>query len=483
MITLLGSPRRCCDGLTRRETLKAGALSALGGFFDLPSLLRAEQAGRQSRQRGRAKSVIALYLLGGAGTQDMYDLKPNAPAEIRGEFKPIATSVPGIQISECLPRIAKWMHKAAIVRSVSHKAGCHNPLPSYSGYEATLNDITTTKDTYPPSMGAVCEYLKASGGHQPPGGDFPAYVYMPCYLGWGTAIRYPGPYAGFLGKRYDPFFTECSPYIDHPPEDQYRPQVLRGEPRVPNGALANGITLDRLNVRRELIEQFDDQLRRTERQSPDNFDRYQQRALSLLTSRRVKAAFDLTTADPKLRERYGRTLFGASALIARRLVAEGVRFVNVTWDTFWERFKTQYEGWDTHHHNFRIYREYNLPYFDLTYSALLEDLDSRGLLDETLVVVLSEMGRTPKINKDAGRDHWTYCYSVLFAGAGIRGGTVFGASDAHAAYVKDHPVSTGDICATVYECLGIDPSMTVPDYAGRPVSIAHGGRPIREILA
>src|SRR5437870_3545300 len=142
MITLLGSPRRCCDGLTRRETLKAGALSALGGFFDLPSLLRAEQAGRQPRQRGRAKSVIALYLLGGAGTQDMYDLKPNAPAEIRGEFKPIATNVPGIQISECLPRIAKWMHKAAIVRSVSHKAGCHNPLPSYSGYEATLNDIT-----------------------------------------------------------------------------------------------------------------------------------------------------------------------------------------------------------------------------------------------------------------------------------------------------------------------------------------------------
>src|SRR5439155_18547726 len=275
MRTMLGSPRRCCDGLTRRETLKAGALSALGGAFTLPHLLRAEEARRQPRRKARVKSVIALYLLGGAGTQDMWDLKPNAPTEIRGEFKPIASSVPGLQVCEHLPRIAKWMHKAAIVRSVNHKAGCHNPLPSYSGYEATLNDITTTKDTYPPSMGAVCEYLKASGGHQPPGGDFPAYVYMPCYLGWGTAIRYPGPYAGFLGKRYDPFFTECSPYIDHPPEDQYRPQVLRGEPRVPNGALANGITLDRLNVRRELIEQFDNQLRRTERQSPDNFDGYQ----------------------------------------------------------------------------------------------------------------------------------------------------------------------------------------------------------------
>jgi uncharacterized protein (DUF1501 family) len=202
-----------------------------------------------------------------------------------------------------------------------------------------------------------------------------------------------------------------------------------------------------------------------------------------LTSSPVRAAFDLEREDARLRDRYGRTLFGSSTLIARRLVEAGVRFVNVTWDIFWERFKLQYDGWDTHTRNFAILRDYNLPYLDLAYSALLEDLDSRGLLDETLVVVLSEMGRTPKINGNAGRDHWTFCYAMLFAGAGIRGGTVYGASDAHAAYVKDRPVSTADVCATIYECLGIDPEMPVPDRAGRPVPVAHGGRPLREFMA
>jgi hypothetical protein len=478
MLTLLGSPRRCCDGVTRRETLKVGALSTLGGLFSLPNLLHAESSGQRSRRRGRAKSVVCLYLLGGAGTQDMWDLKPDAPAEVRGEYKPIDTNVPGIRICEHLPKMSRWMHKAAVVRSVNHKAGCHNPLPSYSGWEAQVGDITITRETYPPSMGAVCEYTKQGSS------DFPAYVYMPCYLGWGTAIRYPGPYAGFLGKRYDPFFTECAPYIDNPPEDQYKPQVLRGEPKIPNGGLAKGVTLDRLSSRRGLIEQFDEQLRGVEGQaSLNNFDPFQQKALSLLTSARVKAAFDLSKEDPALRDRYGRSLFGSSALIARKLVQEGVRFVNVTWDTFWERLKTQYEGWDTHHNNFPIYKSYNLPYFDLTCSALLEDLEKHGLLDETLVVVLSEMGRTPKINKNGGRDHWTYCYSVFMAGAGIKGGTLYGASDAHAAYVKDRPTSTGDICATIYECLGIDPDMPIRDYSGRPGPVAHGGRPIREILA
>jgi uncharacterized protein (DUF1501 family) len=159
-----------------------------------------------------------------------------------------------------------------------------------------------------------------------------------------------------------------------------------------------------------------------------------------------------------------------------------VRFVNVTWDLFWDRVQVDYDAWDTHTRNFPILRENKLPWFDLTYTALLEDLDQRGLLDETLVVVMSEMGRTPKINGSGGRDHWTFCYSVMLAGAGIRGGTLYGASDAQAAYVKDRPVSTGDVCATIYECLGIDPEMTLPDHGGRPVSIAQGGRPIRDIL-
>ncbi len=480
MITMLGSRRRCCDGLTRRETLKAGALALAGGLH-LPGVLRAEEAMRvRGSVPGKAKSVIVLYLLGGAGTQDMVDMKPDAPSEVRGEFRPIDSNVPGIQVCEHLPGLARWMHRSALVRSVNHKAGCHNPLPSYTGFEQPLPDIVSTRDFYPPSMGSVCEYLKDERK------SLPAYMYLPCYLGWGQVIRRPGPYAGFLGKKYDPLATECTPSIDKdaPRESPGHPQPCRGVPRLPEGITSDGITLDRFHSRRSLLQQFDEQLRQAESSSNvAAFDRHRKRAYELLTSAKVKAAFNLETEDPRLVDRYGRTLFGNSALIARRLVEAGVRFVNVTWDIFWDRFQIQYDGWDTHTRNFAIMKDYNLPYFDLAFSALMGDLESRGLLDETLVVVLSEMGRTPKINANAGRDHWTYCYSHIFAGAGIRGGTVFGASDAQAAFVKDNPVSTGDICATIYQCLGIDPALMLPDRTNRPMPIANGGQPIGAILA
>lgn len=469
MITLLGSQRRLCDGLTRRETLKAGALSLLGGAFNLPSLMALEESNRV--RPAKAKSVILLYLLGGAPTQDMYDLKPDAPEKIRGEFKPIDTNVSGIQIGELLPLSAQWMHKTAIVRSVNHKAGCHNPLPSYTGHEITLADITSTKDTYPPSMGSVCEYLR------PATKDLPDYIYLPDYAGAGNAggtVRYPGPYAGFLGKRYDPLFSEFDKKKDR---TVGKMKMLDGEPFLSrNTRLADGITLDALQVRESLLQQFNRNQKRAEsRGALDDVDRIQQRAFSLLTSTTLKAAFDLSTADAKLRDRYDRTLFGSSALIARRLVAAGVRFVNVTWDFPGDN------SWDTHVANFDWLRG-ALPSLDLTYSALLDDLNSCGLLDETLVVVMSDMGRTPQVNANAGRDHWSFGYSVLFAGAGIRGGTIHGATDAHAAYVKSHPVSTSDICATIYHILGIDPDMKVYDN-DRPVAIAHGGKPIEEILA
>jgi hypothetical protein len=478
MLVMLGSKRACCDGITRRETLRAGALSLLGGAFNLPSLLALEQARTGQNRPAKAKSVIVLYLYGGAPWQDMLDMKPEAPAEIRGEFKPAPSNVPGIAVCELLPRLGRWMHKAAIVRSVRHRGGDHNPLPSYSGDERPV-DSTFTLDTYPPSMGSVCEYLNKKPG------ALPAYVYLPNYLGWGQAIRRPGPYAGFLGKRYDPLFTQCSPYVENPPRtphiwDTY---PIRGEPHLPESAPREGITLDRLNARRTLVQQLDDRLRRQTLSGLAGHDRMQEQAFSILTSPRVKAAFDLTREDARLRERYGRTLFGASTLIARKLVEAGVRFVNVTWDLYWDRLQLGGPGWDTHGRNFVILRESHLPYLDLTFSALMCDLDDRGLLDETLVVVMSEMGRTPRINQDAGRDHWCGCYSVLFAGAGIRGGTVYGSSDALAAFVKDNPVSPADICATIYECLGIDPELPVHDHAGRPFPIAHGGRPIREIMA
>jgi hypothetical protein len=482
MINMLGSPRRCCDGITRRETLKAGALAALGGF-GLPQLLRSEEAGKPP---GKAKNVICLFLLGGAATQDMFDLKPSAPADIRGEFKPIATSAPGIQICEHLPQMAKWMHRAAIVRSVNHKAGCHNCLPCYAGYEVPQPD-QHPRDTHPPSMGSVCEWLNASlsPGGRGVGAGFPAYVYMPCWLGWGQVFRRAGPYAGFLGKRFDPLITECTPYGDKdaPAPKAGYPRIVRGEPYLPDSNLEADITLDRLNNRRTLLKQIDEQLRLAEAQQPvRSYDKSQERAFSVLTSRKMKAAFDLSTEDPRRLDRYGRHLFGHSTLIARRLVEAGVRFVNVTWDLFWDRIQIDYDAWDTHTRNFPILKENKLPGLDQTFTALMEDLGERGLLDETLIVLMSEMGRTPKINGNGGRDHWTFCYSVMLAGAGIRGGTVYGASDAHAAYVKDMPASTSDICATIYQCLGIDPEMMIPDRSGRPIHVAQGGQVLKEIV-
>jgi hypothetical protein len=478
MLIMLGSPRACCDGITRRETLTAGALSFFSGF-GLADLLRAEENRRADRRPGTAKSVIVLYLYGGAPWQDMFDMKPAAPAEVRGEFRPVATSAAGITVCEHLPRTARWMHRAAVVRSVRHRGGDHNPMPSYTGDEQPV-DSTFTLDSYPPSMGAVCEYLKQGPS------DLPAYAYLPNYLGWGQVIRRPGPYAGFLGKRYDPLFSVCSPYVDRPEKSPHiwHPQPVRGAPRLPDSDLRGDITIDRLNTRRSLLHQIDDQLRHADRaERLERYDRLQQRAFSLLTSSKVKAAFDLDREGARLRDSYGHTLFGASTLIARRLVEAGVRFVNVTWDLYWDRLRLGGPGWDTHGRNFAILREDNLPAFDLAFAALMEDLDDRGLLAETLVVVISEMGRTPPINTDAGGDHWPACYSVVFAGAGVRGGTVYGASDKLAAFVADRPVSPGDVCATIYECLGIDPELAVYDRSGRPIPVAHGGRPIRDILA
>jgi hypothetical protein len=486
MITMLGSPRRCCDGITRRQTLQAGALSLLGGF-GLPQLLHADQQRKPDQPLGHAKNVICLFLLGGAATQDMFDLKPNAPADIRGEFKPISTSAGGIQICEHLPQMAKWMHRAAIVRSVNHKAGCHNCLPCYAGYEVPQPD-QHPRDTHPPSMGSVCEFLKQQDPRQAGrqrGDDFPAYVYMPCWLGWGQVFRRAGPYAGFLGKRFDPLTTECKPTGDPntPAPRAGYPRTVLGQPFLPDSVLEADITIDRLDQRRSLLQQIDDQLRtRDGQQALEAYGRTQERAFGVLTSRKMRAAFDLSSEDPKLLDRYGRHLFGHTTLIGRRLIEAGVRFVNVTWDLFWDRIQIDYDAWDTHTRNFPILKENKLPGLDQTFTALMEDLDRRGLLDETLLVLMSEMGRTPKINGNGGRDHWTFCYSVMLAGAGIRGGTVYGASDGHAAYVKDMPVSTADICATIYHCLGIDPDMPIQERAGRPIPVAHGGQVIREIV-
>ena len=474
MLRLLGTARHCRNGLTRRETITAGALSALGGF-GLPQILRAEEQGLL--RDAPAKNVIVLYLLGGAATQDMVDLKPHAPAEVRGEFKPISTNVPGIEFCEHLPRLAQWAHRLAIVRSVNHKAGCHNCLPSFSGYDLPTPD-QHPRDSDPPSMGSICEWLRR--GH----GNVPGYVFMPCWLGWGQAFRRAGPYGGYLGKTFDALTTEVAPTApaDAKPTPGW-PATVLGAPQLPHTDFTDGMTLDRLNRRRSLLTQFDDMRRSHELlRLTASWDRHQSQAFDILTSSPVRAAFDLSQEDPQMVERYGNTLFGNSTLIARRLIERGVRFVHVTWDLFWGPVNIDYDAWDTHNNNFRILKDNKLPGFDQTFTALLSDLEDRGLLDETLIFVTSEMGRTPKINANAGRDHWTFCYSSILAGAGIRGGTVYGRSDAHAAYPADNPVRPADLCMTVLDRLGISPELRLPDLTGRPTDISFGGRPISEIL-
>lgn len=454
--------------LTRRDLLLAGAAGLVSGGSNTP-------ARATTRREGKAKSVMFLFLHGGAPTQDMFDMKPDAPAEVRGEFRPIATSASGVRICAHLPRMAKWMHRAAIVRTVGHKAGCHNTLPAYTGYAEPITDTGNANPNHPPSMGSVCEYLRGDRG------GLPAYVYLPIYLGYGDAMRRPGIYGGFLGQRYDPFLSEVEPYVPNwvpKPYLREHPPHVEGLPRIPNGVLRDGMTAERLLGRRDLLAQLD----RISR-GPSDYERTRGRAFDALTSAALRSAFDLDREPAKLRERYSRTMFGQSCLIGRKFVERGVKFVNVTWEYFSQRLGIPDYGWDTHEKNFTLLKDHYLPSLDQTYSALMEDLDARGLLEETLIVLISDFGRTPRVNKDAGRDHWTYCYSVVFAGAGIRGGTVHGTSDKDAAYPKDHPVCPADVCATIYECLGIDPETLIHDRTGRPQPISLGGKPIRSILA
>jgi hypothetical protein len=486
LLRMLGSPRRFSNGLTRRETLAAGALTFLGGGFDLPTLLAAESAGAARGVRpgvgtAKAKNVIVLFLLGGAATQDMYDLKPDAPSGVRSEFKPIATNVPGIDVCEHLPLTAQWMHRTALIRSLNHKAGCHNCLPCYTGFEQLMPD-QNPRESDPPSMGSVCEYLE---GRTDPN-ELPAYVYMPNSLGWGQNIRRAGPFGGYLGKKFDAFTTECEPKNDPGVKPlPGAPGTVRGVPLLPNSALPAELTVDRFNHRKDLLRQIDDEFRRLDRtEATERYGENRQRALGVLGASKLADAFSPAKEPAKLVERYGNTLFGNSALVARRLIERGARFVNVTFDLYHTTpGLLDYDAWDTHRQNFKILKENKLPIFDQVYTALLEDLEARGLLDETLVLVMSEMGRTPNVNKAAGRDHWTHCYGAMLAGAGIRGGTVVGTSDATTAYVKDRPVSTTEICATAYHLLGIGPETHLPDRSGRPHFVNMGAKPIHELLA
>lgn len=479
MLRILAGSRSQKRGVTRRELIRVGGLSLFGGMT-LPRLLRAGDRGR-GITNGPARSVILFNLLGGPSHMDMFDPKPEAPREVRGEFRPISTSLAGVRICEHLPQTARIMHKASLIRTVTHNYNSHNPLAMMTGFTGGKNQQLTAERTDPPDIGAICQYLELGAP------EMPGAVCLPCYPGWGESsmypgIRRPGPYGGYLGARYDPLFSVCKPTFKRKPNRKYYGTVRPyGEPQMPALDALPAMTAVRLDRRRSLLQQIDKEFQRGNRsRAADRMEKFQQRAFSMLCSSKTRDAFDLSREPAKLRDRYGRNLFGSSMLVARRLVESGVPFVSVHAENFLPDGSFTY---DMHENNFAMLKDNNLPVLDRCFPALVADLEERGLLESTLVVVMGEMGRSPKVNAKAGRDHWPQCGFSLLTGGGVKAGTVYGATDRHAAYPKDHPVSPGDVVATIYDRLGIDPQMTVPDLAGRPIPIAHGGEPIRGIIA
>ena len=476
MLRVLGNRTAVCDGLTRREAIRVGGLSLFGGVT-LSTLLKTAQT-RAANQPGdsnrsaRAKSVILLNLFGGPPHLDMFDLKPEAPASVRGEFQPISTSVPSLQICELLPETAKLMDRASLIRTYSHKYNSHNPYNVLTGFDGG-NDRENyyAKRTDHPSMGSICQYL-GIGSTQ-----VPRYVVMPAYPGYSQGLRRAGPYGGYLGSQYDPVFTVCEPSFARESKDDYDPVKAMGAPVLPSLDALPGVTADRLDRRRSLLRQFDESLAALESAGAmGRMNEFQRQVFSLLTSSKTRSAFDISREPDKVRDAYGGNLWGSSLLIARRLVEAGSTFVTVNWEA------KNASHWDLHGNNFGMLRSH-LPQLDGMIRALIVDLEERGLLDSTLVVVMGEMGRTPRINAKAGRDHWPQCGFSLLFGGGTKRGCVLGKTDKQAGYPVDRPVSAGDLVATIYQLLGVDPAMTVGDLSGRPVAIAHGGEPVWEIIA
>ncbi len=481
MLSILGPPRRTGGGMTRRSLLSAGGAGLLG--LSLPQLLAAEQATEhppagQLRSR-RAKSVIFVFLFGGPSQLETFDMKPDAPAEIRGPFQPTPCRTPGLLMCEHLPQLAAASDRFSVIRTMTHTYNDHSggahylqtgrrwQIPVGGGFNATPNDW--------PAMGAVVEYLAQHG----PGGlerDLPSYAVLPNWLGRlqeQGQYRRPGQYGGWLGQGYNPLTTAINKRRmgDNP----FWRDCTDEELTFAFDGLASDVSLDVLNRRQSLLAQFEQARGTLDQLETRSHDRFRQRALGLIASDKTRAALDIRREDPRLRDRYGRHLFGQSCLLARRMIEAGVRFVTVHYEGGDDN------GWDSHVSSNEV-RKHLLPTFDQGLSALLADLADRGLSDDTLVVALGEMGRTPKGNAAWGRDHWSTLFPALLAGGGVRGGTTYGRSDRLAANPEENPVSPEDLSATIYWALGIDPRLMLPDALGRPVAINEKGQPVKVIF-
>jgi hypothetical protein len=429
-----------CDGVRRRDFLKMGAVG--GGALTLANFLRLQAAG--AVRPSRAQAAIFISLQGGPSHVDTFDMKPEAPAEYRGSFSPIATQVPGLSICEHLPRLAGCADRYAVVRGVTHTLAAHHlgsqyvntgnrPIASleYPGYGAVV-----TRETWQPS-------------------DIPPFVAIP-----NSTYQRPG----FLGVQYAPLNTEATPRAG-------RPFQVRGI------GLTGGVTVPAVQRRHQLLGELDQTFQELADQEPliRGLDKFSQQAHDMITSRRARRAFDVGQESPAFARKFGESPFGTSCLLAARLVESGVRFVSIS-----------NGGWDTHQENFTRLKDRLLPPLDEGLSALLLGLDEKGLLDSTIVFVTGEFGRTPKINNrstDGGRDHYPRCMFMLLAGGGIRGGQVVGASNDLATEPRDHGFSPDDIAATFYHSLGIDPSKEFHTDIGRPITLVRDGKIIRELLA
>ncbi|HLJ97039.1 MAG TPA: DUF1501 domain-containing protein [Gemmataceae bacterium] len=451
--------------VSRRCLLQIGGLGCLG--LNLAGLFRAEarSAGTTPLTKfarpSRVKSCILLFYYGGPSHLDTWDLKPAAPAEVRGEFRPAATAVPGLRICEHLPHCARVMDKLAIVRSLHHPMRNHNSaaVEALCGRTPLRGDLELLADDPNsfPCYGSTLSFLR------PGQREIPAHVALPHVM--HNVVVLPGQTAGFLGAAYNPFQITKDPNEAHF--------------NVAELELPSDLSLARLEDRRTLLSLIDAQTNRAERLAGTGaMTVYQERALHLLRSKTVRQAFDLSPEPPPLRERYGRNTLGQSLLLARRLVEAGVRFINVHDKVH----NGQLANWDSHENNFQRLKNDLLPPADRAFSTLIEDLDARGLLESTLVVALAEFGRTPRINKSAGRDHWPDCYSMVLAGGGVRGGIAYGASDKMGAYPASDPVTPGDLAATLFWAFGLDTATEIHDLTGRPYRLAEG-QPIRKLFA
>jgi hypothetical protein len=484
MLSIQGRPQRVCSGLTRRDLLRVGGAGLFG--VNLPSILAAEAATDIASPgtafgNGRAKSVLFLYLFGGPSQLETFDMKPAAPATIRGPFQSIDSRTPGLRICEHLPKTAAISDRLCVVRTMTHPHNDHNACHYIqTGHKWTRSaengSDVNARDTDWPAMGSVVEYLSA---HAPDRHlrTFPDYVYLPNRLGHLQSYDRTGQYAGWLGAGYNGLATGIRP--QNAKDNLFLRDCTEAELdfRIKGLVPESEMSLDRLNRRRSLLEQFDDSRRAVEKSKQFvNYDSIRQRAMSLVTSEKLRSAFDIRRESDSLRDRYGRHLFGQSVLMGRRMIEAGCRFVSVIWDA------PDGYSWDSHR-NSNSLKDHLLPKFDQSFSALMSDMDDRGLLDETLVVVVGEIGRTPKPNATWGRGHWSFCFPAVLAGAGIRGGTTYGRSDKDAAYPATHPVSPEDMAATIYQSLGIDPHLVIPDQQGRPVRMIEGGEPLTKLFS